>query len=89
MKKRESVSRISLSDSQKKQMLEEIKAFYLTERGEEIGIIGQMQLLDFFQENMAPIIYNKALDDARRWFTQALDNLDCDYYALYQNDRQR
>ena len=49
MKKRESLSRIRLSDSQRKKLTEELKAFYLTERGEEIGIIEQMQLLDVFE----------------------------------------
>ncbi len=86
MKKRESLSRIRLSDSQRKKLTEELKAFYLTERGEEIGIIEQMQLLDVFEEKMAPIIYNKALEDAKKWFTQMMDNLDCDYYTLYQDE---
>ena len=86
MKKRESLSRIRLSDSQRKKLTEELKAFYLTERGEEIGIIEQMQLLDVFEEKMAPIIYNQALDDAKKWFVKMMDNLDCDYGTLYKNE---
>ncbi|NBI90321.1 DUF2164 family protein [Lachnospiraceae bacterium] len=75
-----------LSDKQKEKLNEEIKAFYLDERGEEIGIIQQMQLLDLFERKMAPIIYNKALDDAKKWFSQMLDNIDSDYYALYKSE---
>lgn len=86
MKKRESLSQIKLSDSQKEKLNAEIKAFYLDERGEEIGMIEQMQLLNLFEQKLAPIIYNRALDDAKRWFTQMMDNLDADYYTLYKNE---
>lgn len=86
MKKRESLSQIKLSDLQKEKLNSEIKAFYLDERGEEIGMIEQMQLLELFEQKMAPIIYNKALDDAKKWFTQMIDNLDSDYYVLYKNE---
>ncbi|WP_285823623.1 DUF2164 family protein [Schaedlerella arabinosiphila] len=84
--KREPLSRIRLSDSQKEKLKAEIRAFYLDVRGEEIGMIEQMQMLELFEQNMAPIIYNRALDDAKAWFTQMMDNLDSDFYALYKND---
>ena len=71
---------------QKEKLNDEIKAFYIAERGEEIGMIELIQLLDLFEEKMAPIIYNKALDDTKKWFTQMLDNIDSDYYALYKNE---
>lgn len=86
MKKRESLSKIKLSDLQKEKLNAEIKAFYLDERGEEIGMIEQMQLIDLFEEKLAPIIYNRALDDAKKWFSQMLENLDSDYYMLYKNE---
>lgn len=86
MPKRTRLPQIKLSEEQKKKLNEEIKAFYLDERDEEIGMIEQMQLLDLFEQKLAPIIYNKALDDAKRWFTQMMDNLDSDYYALYKNE---
>ena len=79
MKKRENLSQIKLSDAQKEKLKEEIKAFYLDVRGEEIGMIEQIQLLELFEEKMAPIIYNRALDDTRRWFNQMMENLDSDY----------
>lgn len=71
---------------QKEKLNAEIKAFYIAERGEEIGMIELIQLLDLFEEKMAPIIYNKALDDAKKWFTQMLDNIYSDYYTLYKNE---
>lgn len=86
MRKNDRMSQIKLSDSQKEKLNAEIKAFYLDERGEEIGMIEQMQLLELFEQKLAPIIYNRALDDAKRWFSQMMDNLDADYYALYKNE---
>lgn len=86
MRKNDCMSQIKLSDSQKEKLNAEIKAFYLDERGEEIGMIEQMQLLELFEQKLAPIIYNRALDDAKRWFSQMMDNLDADYYALYKNE---
>ncbi|MCI9010762.1 MAG: DUF2164 domain-containing protein [Clostridia bacterium] len=77
---------MKLSDTQKEKLNAEIKAFYLDERGEEIGLIEQMQLLALFEQKMAPIIYNRALDDAKRWFTQMMDNMDSDFYTLYKEE---
>ena len=84
MKSRKMIPQIKLSDAQKKKLNDEIKAFYLDERGEEIGIIEQMQLLELFEQKMAPIIYNKALDDAKQWFSQMMENVDSDFYSLYK-----
>ena len=86
MRKREYLPQIKLSDAQKKKLNEEIKAFYLDERGEEIGMIEQMQLLELFQQKMAPIVYNKALDDAKMCYRQMMENAEDDYYALYKDE---
>ena len=79
MKKREQLIQIRLSDSQRKQLNDEIKAFYLDERGEEIGMIEQMQLLELFEQKMAPIIYNRALDDAKKMFAQMVEHNEENY----------
>lgn len=76
---------IHLNDEQKKQLSGEIKAFYLDVRGEEIGMIEEQQLIDLFCEHLAPIVYNKALDDSMRWFKEQMGNLEVDYYMLYKN----
>lgn len=87
MKRKNLNETIKLSEEQKKQILSEIKAFYLDVRDEELGIIEEQQIMDLFLENLAPIIYNKALDDAKRWYVQQMDNLDTDYYLLYRDVR--
>ena len=75
---------VKLNDAQKKQLAAEIKAFYLDVRGEEIGMIEEQQIIDLFCEHLAPVVYNRALDDARQWFTQMMENVDSDYYTLYK-----
>ena len=85
MKRRAPLRQIKLSEAQKKKLNEEIKAFYLDQRGEEIGMIEQMQLFELFEQHLAPIIYNRALDDAKQWFSQMMENADSDYYVLYKN----
>ena len=76
---------IRLNDEQKKQLGSEIKAFYLDVRGEEIGMIEEQQLIDLFCEHLAPIVYNKALDDSMRWLKEQFGNLETDYYLLYKD----
>ncbi len=74
-----------LNDAQKTQLAGEIKAFYLDVRGEEIGMIEEQQLIDLFCEHLAPIVYNKALDDSMRWLKEQFGNLEADYYLLYKD----
>lgn len=76
---------IRLSDRQKERLVREIRAFYLDVRGEEIGIIEERQLLDLFCEHLAPIVYNKALDDSMRGLKEQAGNIEVDYYLLYKD----
>ena len=76
---------IRLSDRQKERLVREIRAFYLDVWGEEIGIIEERQLLDLFCEHLAPIVYNKALDDSMRWLKEQAGNIEVDYYLLYKD----
>ncbi len=50
-------------------------------------MIEEQQILDLFCEHLAPMIYNKALDDAQYWFRQQMENLSADYYLLYRDTR--
>ena len=87
MNRRNLNAAIQLSDAQKKQLGEEIRAFFLDSRGEEIGMIQEREVLDLFVERLAPIVYNKALDDAMRWFKGQAENLEVDYCLLYRDMR--
>lgn len=53
-----------LSDAERAKCLSSITAYYLDERDEEIDIIASNDLLDMFLRDIAPIVYNKAVNDA-------------------------
>ncbi len=78
---------VSLTDEQKKSIMEEIHNFFDTEYGEDIGIIKQQHILDLFMEQLAPMVYNKALDDAMTWYKRQQDNMETDFYILYKEVR--
>ena len=78
---------IKLTDEQKRRLGGEIRAFFQDVRGEEIGMIQERQIMDLFCEQLAPIVYNTALDDALRWMKGQMENLEVDYYLLYRDVR--
>lgn len=75
---------IKFTDEQKKAIKEAIKAYYLDERDEEIGMLHLEGLYDLFVDTVAPLVYNKALDDAKYWYTRRLNDIEGDYYELYK-----
>ena len=87
MRKNMDSSVVSLTDEQKKSIMNEIHNFFDEEYGEDIGIIKQQRIMELFMEQLAPMIYNKALDDAMMWYKRMQDNMEADYYALYKDGR--
>lgn len=85
MNKRKPFRVINLSEVQERALKDEITAYFHDVREEEIGIIAQEQILDLFMDHLAPIVYNKALDDTMEWYKRIRDNMESDYYALYKD----
>lgn len=75
----------TFEEKEKTQMCEEIARFFSEEHDLELGIIGTGRILDFFQEMLGNRIYNKALDDAKKFYAGYADNMETDYYALYKD----
>ena len=75
----------SLSKEQKDQMLEELAYFFNEEFELDLGIIGRETIFDFFQDNLAKYIYNRALDDAKKFYERNASNMEAGYYALYKD----
>lgn len=76
-----------LNEQEKKQVCDEIAQFFREEYDLELGIIGTGNILDFFQEILGNRVYNKALDDAKKFYEKYADNMETDYYALYRDVR--
>lgn len=78
---------VTLSEEQKQLLMEQIHDFFDVEFDDDIGIIKQSRILDLFVEQLAPFVYNKALDDAMLWYKRQQDNLESDFYSLYRDGR--
>lgn len=76
--------KFNLSTEEKNKYIAEIQDFFYNERDEEIGIIAASNFLDFYLENLGATIYNKALDDAKKWTNQKLQDMDFAYDDLYK-----
>ena len=84
MSKRGKLYGIHPTDDQRRRMLKEIESFWLDEFDEQTGLIKQQAIFDFFMEQFAPDIYNRALDDAKAWCRQNMEHMEDDYYSLYR-----
>ena len=74
-----------LNEQDKARMCDEIAAFFREEHDLELGVIGTGKILDFFQEMLGERVYNRALDDAKKFYERYADNMETDYYALYKD----
>jgi uncharacterized protein (DUF2164 family) len=75
---------ITLTNEEKNQLLQEIVYYFETERDEKLGIIGSEKILDFFMDTLGVFIYNRALDDSKRWFDKRMEDVEADFYSLYK-----
>ena len=64
-----------LSEEQKKVAIENIIDFFATQRDEKIGIIAAEDLLDFFLETFGDAIYNKGIDDSKKFLQEQINDL--------------
>lgn len=67
-----------LTDEQRKVAIDEIISFFLSERGEEIGVIAAGNLLDMFQEQAGVHLYNKGVEDTKDFIKKRFGELDVD-----------
>jgi uncharacterized protein (DUF2164 family) len=67
---------------QKEQLIENIKAYFLEERSEEIGNIAAEALLDYMITEIGPLIYNQAIGDSRKLINEKMQAVEDDLYAL-------
>lgn len=77
----------SFSEEEKRQMCDEIAQFFKEEHDLDLGVIGTGNIFDFFREMLGNRIYNKALDDAKKFYETYANNMEADYYAMYKDVR--
>jgi len=71
-----------LTNEERSKATKDIISFYENERDEEMDIIGAELLLDMFLQNIAPFVYNKAVDDIRILVKKQSEELDFELGVL-------
>lgn len=66
---------ISFSRENERQLLDEIKRFFLTEREEALSDFQARQYLEFIVQRAGVYIYNQAIADAQTFLGQKVDEL--------------
>lgn len=64
-----------IDDDAKRVMMEEIKRYFLDERGEELGDLAALLMLEFFADKLAPQFYNLGIQDAHEFMAQRLEDI--------------
>ena len=67
---------LTFSDADKKRHAEALQAWFLDERGDDIGSLQASFLLDFILDELGPAIYNAALADVQTHLASVVQDLD-------------
>ena len=72
--------RIRLSDERRERIVRSLRAFFTSELDRELSDFQAGLLLDFFLRELGAPVYNQAIQDARGFFQERLDDLDGEFY---------
>jgi uncharacterized protein (DUF2164 family) len=65
---------IKLSKEKRKDMISEIKNYFLEERDEDLGDLAASFILDFFIEKLSGDFYNQGINDAYVYMNERLED---------------
>lgn len=72
---------IRIDDARRDQLVRRLQGFFLQEFDEELSRFRAEQLLDFHLEALGPQVYNQAVQDARKYMQERLDDLDAEVHV--------
>ena len=64
-----------IDDHAKNQMTDEIKRYFLEERGEELGDLAALLILEFVADKLGPHFYNNGIQDAHEFMSQRVEDI--------------
>jgi uncharacterized protein (DUF2164 family) len=70
---------IKLGDERRGDILAKLGAFYKEIFDEELSDYQSERLLDFFMRELGPPVYNQAVQDARKFILEKLEDLDAEH----------
>ena len=71
---------IELEETRRARLVSNIQGFFLEEFDEDLSAFRAEQILDYFLGALGPQVYNQAVQDARRFMQDRLDDLDGEVY---------
>ncbi|GAB6991243.1 DUF2164 domain-containing protein [Paenibacillus pini] len=75
---------MKLPKEQQGQVIQLIQHYFKEEHGEDFGELAADGVMHFFMTQLAPYVYNQALDDCRHLVNRQMGSLEDDIYALEQ-----
>jgi uncharacterized protein (DUF2164 family) len=72
---------IELSRDARKQSIASIKRYFNEELDSEIGDLKAEMVLDFIVKEIAPVVYNQAIQDARKLMQERVTEMDGSLFA--------
>jgi uncharacterized protein (DUF2164 family) len=72
--------RIRLTDERRERMLRSIKKFWDDAFDQQLGDFAAGRILDFFAKELGAPVYNQAIQDARAFLQEKLEDLDVEFY---------
>jgi len=72
--------RIQLDEDRTQTIIRSLVEFYRKEFDEEISPFRAERLLKFFMKVLGPPVYNQAIQDARSFMIEKLDDLDAEFF---------
>jgi uncharacterized protein (DUF2164 family) len=67
---------IVIDAQRKERLVAELRGFFQAEFDEELSRFRAEQVIDFMTKALGPQIYNQAVQDARKFMQERLDDLD-------------
>ena len=72
---------VELSKQAREAAIASVQRYFEENLSEPIGNLGAGQLLDFFVEEVGPVLYNQAIADAQARMTQGVADLSGELFA--------
>jgi uncharacterized protein (DUF2164 family) len=72
--------RIRLTDERRERMLRGVRKFYAEVLEQELSEFSAGRILDFFVKELGAPVYNQAIQDARKFLQEKLEDLDVEFY---------
>jgi uncharacterized protein (DUF2164 family) len=72
--------RVTLTDERRERMIRSVKKFFLDALDQELGDLAAGRVLDFFVKELGAPVYNQAIQDARAFVQDKLEDLEGEFY---------